>query len=151
MLLEANNLNFSVKDRVLINIEHLQIHEHDRIGLVGKNGTGKTTLLNVLANKFEPNNGELKTYGRIKLLPQIKNMTGTKSGGEVTKEYINAAIANNPSILLADEPTTNLDADHIVWVEKRLLQWQGAFIVVSHDRTMARCFYSCISRSNLFR
>src|SRR5690625_7610036 len=62
-------------------------------------------------------------------------MTGTKSGGEVTKEYINAAIANNPSILLADEPTTNLDADHIVWVEKRLLQWQGAFIVVSHDRT----------------
>src|SRR5690625_7132243 len=99
MLLEANNLNFSVKDRVLINIEHLQIHEHDRIGLVGKNGTGKTTLLNVLANKFEQNNGELKTYGRIKLLPQIKNITDTKRSGEVKEKRKHEENINNLSKL----------------------------------------------------
>lgn len=136
MLLEAKNLTLSIKDRLLTDIEHLEIYEHDRIGLVGKNGTGKTTLLNILAGKLQPDGGTVTTYGRVELLPQIKNMTGTKSGGEITKEYINAAIANNPSILLADEPTTNLDTDHIVWVEKKLLQWQGAFIVVSHDRQL---------------
>ncbi|MGZ4107246.1 MAG: ribosomal protection-like ABC-F family protein, partial [Tumebacillaceae bacterium] len=34
----------------------------------------------------------------------------------------------------ADEPTTNLDTEHIEWLEKKLLQWKGAFVIVSHDR-----------------
>lgn len=40
----------------------------------------------------------------------------------------------DPELLLADEPTTNLDTEHIEWLEKKLKKWQGAFVVISHDR-----------------
>ncbi|RUQ28851.1 Vga family ABC-F type ribosomal protection protein [Peribacillus cavernae] len=136
MLLEANNLKLYVKDRLLINVTKLQIQKHDRIGLVGRNGSGKTTLLKVLAGKKFPEDGTVTTLAKCELLPQLKRTDTTKSGGEVTQEYINEAIAKNPEIFFADEPTTNLDTDHIEWLEKKLMKWQGAFIIVSHDRAL---------------
>ncbi|MBS4193048.1 Vga family ABC-F type ribosomal protection protein [Bacillus sp. FJAT-49705] len=134
LLLEANHLELYIKDRLLVNIEKLQIHKNDRIGLVGRNGSGKTTLLEVLAGKKSPDIGSVITYSTCELLPQLKKTDTVKSGGEVTQEYINEAFANNPGILLADEPTTHLDTEHIEWLEKKLAKWQGAFVLVSHDR-----------------
>ncbi|WP_044641736.1 Vga family ABC-F type ribosomal protection protein [Risungbinella massiliensis] len=134
MLLEATNVKLYVKDRLLADIERLQIQKNDRIGLVGRNGSGKTTLLEVLAGKKSPDKGNVITHGICELLPQLKKTDTTKSGGEVTQEYINQAITKKPDILLADEPTTNLDKDHIDWLEKKLTRWQGAFVLVSHDR-----------------
>src|SRR5699024_10256645 len=66
--------------------------------------------------------------------PQLKNINTTKSGGEITQDYINRSLAKKPNILFADEPTTNLDTDNIEKLEQQLNRWQGAFIVVSHDR-----------------
>lgn len=57
-----------------------------------------------------------------------------KSGGEVTQAYIVEALKKQTGLLLADEPTTNLDTAHIEWLEKQLSHWQGALIIVSHDR-----------------
>ncbi|OEH86972.1 ABC transporter [Desulfuribacillus stibiiarsenatis] len=135
ILLEAHNLNHYIKDRLLLNINHLQIHKNDRIGLVGHNGSGKTTLLHVLANIIKPDYGNVTHYAYVELLPQLKETKTTKSGGEVTQAYINEAIIKAPELLLADEPTTHLDAEHIEWLEKKLIQWKGAFVVISHDRT----------------
>lgn len=134
LLLEANNIKLYVKDRLLIDVEKLQIHHNDRIGLVGRNGSGKTTLLEVLAKRKVSDSGTVSTFGICELLPQLKKTDTTKSGGEVTQEYINEAIAKDPKVLLADEPTTNLDTEHIEWLEKKLMNWQGAFVIVSHDR-----------------
>lgn len=85
MLLEANGLQYSIKDREVFNIEKLQINDHDRIGLIGKNGSGKTTLLEVLAGLKEPESGYVKAYSPLELVPQLKESTSAKSGGEVTK------------------------------------------------------------------
>ena len=41
---------------------------------------------------------------------------------------------NNPGLLLADEPTNNLDMDHLLWLEKELRHYSGALILVFHDR-----------------
>ncbi|RDW19043.1 ABC transporter [Oceanobacillus arenosus] len=133
-LLEINNLKYYVKDRLLFNIEHIQIENRDRIGLVGRNGSGKTTLLEMLAGKRAISEGTIHTQATKELLPQLKNTNTTQSGGEVTQEYINRSIARKTNILLADEPTTNLDTEHIEKLEKQLTRWQGALIIVSHDR-----------------
>lgn len=134
MLLEARHINHYIKDRLLLDVDHLEIHKNDRIGLVGRNGSGKTTLLNVLAGELSPEKGTVIPYAQCELLPQLKRTDTTKSGGEVTQAYINEALIKSSEILLADEPTTNLDTEHIEWLEKKLMQWKGALILVSHDR-----------------
>ncbi|MBS4176824.1 Vga family ABC-F type ribosomal protection protein [Lederbergia citrea] len=134
ILLEAKNLKYYIKDRLLIDTEHLCIQKRDRIGLVGRNGSGKTTLLEILANKKTPESGTVSAQARCELLPQLKNTNTTKSGGEVTQDYINHVLSKKPGILLADEPTTNLDTKHIEKLEKQLKRWQGAIVIVSHDR-----------------
>jgi len=134
ILLEALNIKHHIQDRLLFDIERLVVYKNDRIGLVGPNGSGKTTLLNILAGKILPEQGTIHSYAQCELLPQLKHVDATKSGGEVTQTYINDAVVKAPELLLADEPTTHLDREHIEWLEKKLNQWKGAFVVVSHDR-----------------
>ncbi|MFC7393829.1 Vga family ABC-F type ribosomal protection protein [Scopulibacillus cellulosilyticus] len=134
MLLEAHNLKLYIKDRLLIDAERLQIEKNDRIGLVGRNGSGKTTLLMTLAGEKVPDEGTVKLNATYELIPQLKQTETSKSGGEVTQEYLNEAISKNPAMLFLDEPTTHLDTNHIEWLEKKLINWQGAFVLISHDR-----------------
>ncbi|PPA70698.1 Vga family ABC-F type ribosomal protection protein [Jeotgalibacillus proteolyticus] len=134
VLLEANNLKKTVRDRLLFDIEQLRIQPGDRIGLVGSNGSGKTTLLEILAGKQKADEGTIDTYSKSYLLPQLKRTDTVKSGGEITQEYINQALAAKTEILFADEPTTNLDTLKLAQLEKRLKRFSGALVLVSHDR-----------------
>lgn len=134
MLLKAKDITISAGARVLIESERIEIYEGDRIGLVGKNGTGKTTLLQTLAGMLTPETGIIERYGMIEYLPQLKEQESYKSGGEMTQQYIQRAFSKQAGILLADEPTTHLDIEHIEWVESVLQHWKGAYVIVSHDR-----------------
>ncbi|MBT2261414.1 ribosomal protection-like ABC-F family protein [Bacillus safensis] len=135
MLLKANQLKVFRKDRLLFDIEELAIHQGDRIGLVGTNGSGKTTLLHVLAGQETPDSGTVAATAVCTLLPQLKQGDGRQSGGEMTQTYIERALSRPSALLLADEPTTHLDTEHIEWLEDKLRHhYQGALIVVSHDR-----------------
>src|SRR5699024_8134863 len=133
-LLEANHTKYYVEANLLQDINKLEVHQTDRIGLVGRNGSGKTSLLNIMMGKLSPNQGSVTRRARVELIPQLKRMNTTKSGGEVTQEYIQQALNSHAGVLLVDEPTTNLDTIHIEWVEKKLQAWQGALVIVSHDR-----------------
>lgn len=135
VIMELSGLKYEVKDRLLFAADHLAIQNKDRIGLVGRNGSGKTSLLEILAGKQRPEKGIISRQTTCELLPQLKNTNTTKSGGEVTQEYINQSLATQAGLLLADEPTTNLDTEHIEGLEKQLQRWQGAIVIVSHDRS----------------
>ena len=134
LIVEAHNIKHFIEDRLLLDLSKIEIYQGEKIGLIGVNGSGKSTLLHILAKQLEPNEGVVNHYQTTHLIPQLKTSPQTKSGGEVTQDYIQQAISLRPSLLLADEPTTHLDAVHIEWLEKKLLNWQGALLLVSHDR-----------------
>lgn len=55
------------------------------------------------------------------------------SGGQRTKVLLTKLLLENPTILILDEPTNYLDAEHIAWLKTHLQHYENAFILVSHD------------------
>ena len=56
------------------------------------------------------------------------------SGGQRTRAFLARLLLSNPDVLLLDEPTNHLDIAAVEWLEGYLTHWEGAAVIVSHDR-----------------
>ncbi len=194
----------------------VSIPRRARIGLVGSNGVGKTTLLRVLIGEESPSEGRVQKAKRLKIgyLPQEsvldspqtlwdecrtalsylekmrrqlekmetamadgiagkgvlerysnlqdafdrkggytyenkieRTLTGLGfeksdyqkplnilSGGQRTRAVLAKLLLSDPDLLLLDEPTNHLDIQAMEWLEGYLRAWEGAVVLVSHDR-----------------
>ena len=56
------------------------------------------------------------------------------SGGQRTRAFLSRLLLSDPDVLLLDEPTNHLDIRAVEWLEGYLSQWEGAAVIVSHDR-----------------
>lgn len=140
-------------DRLILDIDNLEINEGDRIGIVGENGAGKTTLIKVILGNTEIDEGNVFLDCNYSYIGQteeyhgdctdgkIKSLLGTPdkynsflSGGEKVKINITKALSSNSNLLIADEPTSNLDAKTIKTIEKLIGEYKGGLLLVSHDR-----------------
>ena len=56
------------------------------------------------------------------------------SGGQKTRALLARLLLQKPDLLMLDEPTNHLDLEAVEWLERKLSEWEGAVILVSHDR-----------------
>ena len=70
-------------------------------------------------------------------LPRAKRMNEL-SGGWRRRVALGQALVTSPDILLLDEPTNHLDIETIEWLEKHLLDFTGAILFITHDRSLVR-------------
>lgn len=151
ILLEAIDLTKSYGDRLLLSPDRLTIYEGQRVGLIGENGAGKSTLLKILSGEQTADTGTIHRFCDIGVIrqtgstadeisSQMRSRYHTQadrshlSGGEQTRRRIAAAFSRGVPLLFADEPTTDLDREGIVQLEKELKEFRGAILLVSHDR-----------------
>jgi ATP-binding cassette subfamily F protein 3 len=216
MLLGLQNVTFEFGARTIVEDATWHIQPNERIGLIGYNGTGKSTLLKVLTGQYSPAKGTVEkgrettigflhqdllgfdtedsilevamgAFERVKQLEKEMELLGhelEKTGDEslahkyadllhelevldgysihhrteeilqglgfanadLGKQYKNFSggwrmrvllakmILMNPDVLLMDEPTNHLDLPSIEWLEKYLIHYPGAVVIVSHDR-----------------
>jgi ATP-binding cassette subfamily F protein uup len=169
--------------RALFQGLNIALSRGDKACLVGRNASGKSTLLKALAGQQPLDSGEafLQPGTRAAYLPQDPDLPagqsvaqfvagglpredaerlhrieavlarlaldgarplGELSGGEGRRAALARALVSDPEILLLDEPTNHLDLPTIAWLEEELRRYQGALLVVSHDRT----FLAAVSR-----
>lgn len=153
LLMECSNIKKYFGDRLILDVENLKVYSEDRIGIIGVNGAGKTTLINMLSQRLEPDEGWVKLYGRHSFISQLeepenKNISSEMasrfgvasvwneymSGGEKTRFKLADGLLSNSLLIFADEPTSNVDMEGIELMEKKFEEYQGALVLISHDR-----------------
>jgi len=153
LLVECSNIKKSFGDRSILDIESLKVYSQDRIGIVGINGVGKTTLINILCQRLQSDEGNVKLYGTYSYISQLEGPESTSitnemasrfnvesiwnesmSGGEKTRFKLAHALSQNSMLIFADEPTSNMDIDGIELMEKSFKKYKGALVLISHDR-----------------
>ena len=124
-------------DELLLSDVCFELHEGEKVAIVGANGTGKTTLLRDIYKNRHPS----ITIGedvKVGFLSQVYTEDNSKkedwlSGGEQNLAQIEAICNSDANLLLLDEPTSHLDTNSQIALEKAISEYKGAVLMVSHD------------------
>ena len=162
-VIDCRDLSFSFGDKKIVSHFSYNFQRYERVGIVGGNGIGKSTFLDLLAYSDSPSvkRGEsvrigyykqtggsfrdddtvLETVPDTRLLEMFlfphemwNNRIGRLSGGEKRRLYLLTVLLQNPNLLILDEPTNDLDIVTLNILEEYLLDFKGSLIIVTHDR-----------------
>ena len=132
-MLKISNLSFSYGSEAILDRLSLNLPSRRLVAIIGDNGTGKTTLLRLIAGQLTPDDGSIWLTGRVGYLPQDHH-NDILSGGEIVRAKLRELFEAHYDCLVLDEPTNNLDARARQWLVGELRRFNGLAIIVSHDR-----------------
>lgn len=176
VLLQVENLSIGF-DKPLLEKVNWSLLSDSRIGLLGFNGSGKSTMLKVLSGQIRQLAGEQFPAKKLKIgyyaqhqvdelnmhatpLQELRSVDaglseqdardilggfdfrGARveeaitnfSGGEKARLALAKVVTGKPNLLLLDEPTNHLDLEMVHALTVALQEYQGALVIVSHDR-----------------
>ncbi|GAA0353477.1 ABC-F type ribosomal protection protein Msr(C) [Alkalibacterium iburiense] len=156
LVLELKQVEKNYLSKEVLTIEDLKVYENEKIGVVGANGEGKSTLLNIIAGVEQADTGQVNrlidfkyykqmedvlSYDYTQVDPEYLSRLGVPahaaehfSGGEQTRLRLAEYFSTYSFGLLMDEPTTHLDTEGIQFLIDQLKYYYGTLIVVSHNR-----------------
>ena len=181
LVAEVEDITFAYTDQPIVTAFSTQIMRGDKIGVIGPNGVGKTTLLRLLLGELSPQEGNVRLGANLQvayfdqLREQLDEETSIAdnvadgsssitfdgrgkhvlgylqeflftpersrqevkflSGGERNRLLLAKLFAKPSNVLVLDEPTNDLDTETLELLEQRVVEYQGAVLLVSHDRT----------------
>jgi ATPase subunit of ABC transporter with duplicated ATPase domains len=117
-----------------------QIYPGSRIAIIGRNGSGKSSLLNILRKSLPPSGGDITIPDDVCIgyVEQTIHDFNDLSGGQRLNKRLSEALAQFPDLLLLDEPTNHLDKENRKSLMQMLMRYQGTLIIVSHDTELLR-------------
>jgi ATP-binding cassette subfamily F protein 3 len=177
--LVAVDVSIGYEETVILENLRFELRSGARIGLLGKNGAGKSTFIRFLAGQIKATQGEVSKskdlaigYFEQNSLDQLREdesplqhmsridpyakeqqlrsylgsfgfngddvfrEVGFFSGGERSRLALAIIIWQKPNVLLLDEPTNHLDMEMRYALTLALQSFDGAMVLVSHDRTL---------------
>ena len=167
-ILNVEHLTHGFGDRAIFTDVSFRLLKGEHIGLVGANGEGKSTFMNIVTGKLMPDEGKIEWSKNVHAgyldqhavlkqgmtirevlksafdpllqkeirMNEICDLLGTADEEEMNllmEELLAKLLLEKPDILLLDEPTNYLDEEHIAWLKRYLLDYENAFILISHD------------------
>lgn len=132
-MFEIKKESIGYENGILFKHERLIIHQHDRIVIFGKNGSGKSTFIKEIVHHLNNPSLKNKYSNNYYYVPQLPENVSSLSGGEKTKQALNHAFQKRDTLLLLDEPSANLDEETRKWLHDKIQQHLGPIIIVSHD------------------
>jgi ABC transport system ATP-binding/permease protein len=178
-LVEFNDVACDMAGRRLFSGLKFVLTAGSKVGLVGPNGSGKTTFLRLLRGELEPAEGSIRRADALRLVyfsqmreldesltlrralapegdglvyqgrvvhvaswaarflftgEQLNQPVRNLSGGERARVLIAKLMLEPADVLLLDEPTNDLDIPTLEILEENLLDFEGALVLVTHDR-----------------
>lgn len=157
LTVDLQNIHLNFGNKELFTFDRLSIYENDRIGIIGENGQGKSSLLKLITGELVPDQGEIHRHATFNFFSQQAeidefyrvneldsalisrfNLSNAPlhslSGGELTKYRLLQVLSVYQAGLILDEPTTHLDQDSIALLIEELRHYYGTLLIVSHDR-----------------
>ncbi|WKA51493.1 ABC-F family ATP-binding cassette domain-containing protein [Planococcus liqunii] len=152
---KVNKLTIGFEERIVLREAQADIPKGARIAVIGANGSGKSSLLDAIAEgapgiqwmgslpsvaymkqEVERLDAGVSDAASRKLEKEwhVPSVRVRLSGGEAMKMRLARTLSENAEVLLLDEPTNHLDAESIGAVVKQLAEYDGALLIVSHDR-----------------